>query len=225
MSSFQKLPGHLLSGWAGIEDHLIKYDILKVNDYMNDMDTLLVFAGLFSSVLTAFAVQTYEMLQPDNMTTTNQLLALGFSSQLIDIPQAFQATLNSARSPVPFSPPITARWINGLFYVSLVLSLAAALFGIIAKQWLREYLQWNSPLSSPRENVLVRQIRFEAFNTWNVVSTISAIPALLELSVILFLVGIVILLWTLDNIVASCVTFIVIVFLGVVSAFTILPIL
>lgn len=45
MSSFQKLPGHLLSGWAGIEDHLIKHDILKVNDYMNDIDTFLVFVS------------------------------------------------------------------------------------------------------------------------------------------------------------------------------------
>ena len=176
-------------------------------------------------MLTAFAVQTYEMLQPDSIAITNQLLAFGFSSQLAEIPQAFQATLASARSPVPSSPPLASRWINGLLYVSLVLSLAAALFGIIAKQWLREYLQWNSPLSSPRENVLVRQIRFEAFNTWNVASTISAIPALLELAVILFLVGIVILLWTLDDIVALCVTIIVVIFLGIVSAFTILPIL
>ena len=222
----------------------MKHDVRKISDYTNDIDTLLVFvssgpslvangcilnlhgqAGLFSAVLTAFVIETYGLLQPDNLVITNQLLAYGLQSQLQNAPSTLNAYFNALASTQPFSPPTSARWINGLFFVSLVLSLAAAFFGIIAKQWLREYLQWNSPLSSPRENVLVRQIRFEAFNTWNVASTISTIPALLELAVILFLAGIVVLLWTLDSIVAIVVTVGIVLFLCVASAFTILPVL
>lgn len=182
-------------------------------------------------MLTAFVVQTYELLQPpgQNMVTTNQLLLYGLSPQLeaarLSFPASINATFNALLSPMSFIPPLSARWINGLFFVSLVLSLAAALFGILAKQWLREYLQWNSPLSSPRENVVIRQIRSEALSTWNIASTISTIPALLELAVIMFLVGIVILLWTLDNVLATIVTCFVVILLGIASAFTILPIL
>ena len=132
----------------------------------------------------------------------------------------------STESQIPaFTPSPTARWINVLFFLSLVFSLAAALFGILAKQWLREFMQWNSPLVTPRENVLVRQIRYEAWETWNVAATISSIPALLEVAMLLFLAGIVILLWTLDSIVAIVITVASALFLGTVSAFTILPIL
>ncbi|EKM58672.1 uncharacterized protein PHACADRAFT_58238, partial [Phanerochaete carnosa HHB-10118-sp] len=61
--------------WAGIEDHLFTNDGGKTKGYTEDIDTLLVFAGLFSAILTAFVVQTYQMLQPDTQDTTNQLLA------------------------------------------------------------------------------------------------------------------------------------------------------
>ncbi|EKM61824.1 uncharacterized protein PHACADRAFT_84717, partial [Phanerochaete carnosa HHB-10118-sp] len=133
--------------------------------------------------------------------------------------------MNSFLDSPPFIPSASARWINSLFFISLVLSLAAALLGILAKQWIREYMQWNSPLAAPRENVLVRQMRFEAWEAWNVAATISAVPALLEVAMILFLVGMIILLWTLDDVVAICVTAATAAFLLVVSAFTILPVL
>lgn len=184
-------------------------------------------AGLFSAVLTAFVVETYTLLQPDNMAGTNQLLAHGFSSQLSPsaISPTFNATLSSVLTPLPFTPSLSARWINSLFFVSLVLSLAAAFFGILAKQWLREYMQWNSPLAAPRQNVLIRQARFEAWEAWNMAATISAVPAFLELAMILYLIGITILVWTLDDVVAVVVTVFVAAFLGAASAFTILPLL
>ncbi|KIP06867.1 hypothetical protein PHLGIDRAFT_90407, partial [Phlebiopsis gigantea 11061_1 CR5-6] len=120
---------------------MVKHDSDMVKDYADDIDTLLVFAGLFSAVVTAFVVETYVLLQPDPMNTTNQLLAYGLSSQLS--PSIFSSALNSTISSIlssrPFIVPISARWINSLFFVSLVLSLSAAFFGILAKQWLREY--------------------------------------------------------------------------------------
>lgn len=189
-------------------------------------------AGLFSAILTAFLVQTYPMLQVDNSSTTNRLLALGVTSQLryfgtminADF-QAMNTTLTSLLNPAPFVPSSSARWINCFFFLSLLFSLAAALFGIFAKQWLREFMEWNAALGTPRENVLVRQIRFEDWESWNVAATISAIPALLEFAMTLFLVGIVTLLWTLDSTVAIVVTVAVAHFLAAVAAFTILPII
>ncbi|EKM52042.1 uncharacterized protein PHACADRAFT_102800, partial [Phanerochaete carnosa HHB-10118-sp] len=199
----QKSPGETLSGWAGIEDHLMTNDIGEMEDYADDIDTLLVFAGLFSAILTAFLVQTYPMLQVDNTDTTNQLLAIGVATQLRTAGTIITDTLNQTLATfsdalsAPFLPSAAVRWINVLFFLSLIFSLAAALFSILAKQWIREYLKWNSPLALPRENVLVRQLRIEAWEDWQVSAVLSSIPILLEFAMILFLAGVVILLWTL----------------------------
>lgn len=39
-----------LTGWAGIERHMAKYDTAMVQDYADDIDTLLVFVGPFPSL-------------------------------------------------------------------------------------------------------------------------------------------------------------------------------
>ena len=94
----------------------------------------------------------------------------------------------------------------------------------MAKQWIREYLKWQAPLATPRENVLVRQIRYEAWKSWNVKAVMWFIPFLLEVAMVFFLGGTVILLWTLDSLVATALTILAAIFLALVSAFTILPI-
>ncbi|GJE97511.1 hypothetical protein PsYK624_137320 [Phanerochaete sordida] len=222
-------PPEKVSGWAGIEGHLFKHDTEEMEYYGKDIDTLLVFAGLFSAFLTAFVVQTYPMLTDDDSSTTNQLLALSVSMQLrttgASVPSTVNSTLTSLIDAQPFSPPTSSRAINILFFLSLVLSLSAALFGILAKQWLREYLRWNSPLALPRENVLVRQDRIEAWESWNVAATMASIPALLELAMVLFLCGVVVLLWTLDDVVAIIITIFAALFLVAAAMFTLLPII
>ena len=187
-------------------------------------------AGLFSAILTAFLVQTYPMLQADGTDTTNQLIALSVSTQLRTAGTIVSDTLNKTLTTLTdavstsFSPSTATRWINTLFFLSLVFSLAAALFSILAKQWIREYIKWNSPLALPRENVLVRQIRIEAWDDWQVSTVLSSIPILLGLGMVLFLAGVVILLWTLDDIVAKVITIFVSLFVGVFAAFTVMPI-
>ncbi|GJE94772.1 hypothetical protein PsYK624_109440 [Phanerochaete sordida] len=219
--------GAALHGWKGIEEHLMNNDEGRMKGYSEDIDNLLFFAGLFSAILTAFAQQSYQLLQPDSMETTNQLLAYALAERASSSsahPRILARITNILATENTFIPSTSARWINALFFISLVLGLAAALLGILAKQWLREYMHWNSPLALPRENILVREMRYEAWQLWNVEATISAIPALLEVAMILFLVGIIILLWTLDDVVAIAVTVVIAAFLLVVAVFTVLPV-
>lgn len=178
-------------------------------------------------MLTAFVVETFPMLQEDSMTVTNQLLAAGLAPQTratITSP-SLNNTIVRLLANDPFEATTSARWINTLFFLSLVFSLAAAFLGILAKQWLREYMQWNSPLRPPRDNILIRQIRFEAWKTWNVGATITSIPTLLMIAMLLFIVGAVILLWTVDNVVAIIVTLGASVFIGVAGSLIVLPII
>lgn len=43
-----------LSGWPAIEDYLQKHDAGMVKDYSDDIDTLLVFVSLVSTVYAAY---------------------------------------------------------------------------------------------------------------------------------------------------------------------------
>ncbi len=178
---------------------------------------------MFSAVLTAFVVQSYPSLQPDNSQLAVDLLTR-ISSQL----EASPLSMNYTASPTvslsnTFRVSASMRWINALWFLSLIFSLASALFGIFVKQWIREYLQWNQPAAPPRENVLVRQLRSEAWDDWNVPVGIAAIPALLQLGVVLFVLGLIVLLWTLDPIVATIATTAAALLLIIAFTVTILP--
>ena len=152
-------------------------------------------------MLTGFIIEFYKLLQQDNSDVTVSLLSK-ISAQLD----------NSSASSIPdpskasFSPTSISTWINLLWFLSLFMSLAAALFAMVAKQWLREYLTWTSLSADPSEVVVLRQLRAQAWETWQVPFIIGAIPAFLELAVILFLCGMVVLLWTLDPVIAIVLT-------------------
>ncbi len=180
-------------------------------------------AGLFSAVVTAFIIESYKWLEQDNSQINTQLLAQ-ISSQLAGAPPNHTLISSAHSSSSSFHASISSIWINVLWGVSLLFSLTAALLGIIIKQWLREYLLWDSVLSHSREAVLLRHIRFDAWERWKVPEIISAIPAMLEFALVLFLCGAVILLWTLNLAVAVIVTIFGSVFFVLACAVNILPI-
>jgi hypothetical protein len=112
--------------------------------------------------------------------------------------------LQSLISPPPFQPSTVAVRVNTLWFLSLSLGLLAALAGLLVKQWLRAY---NAPArASVRARVRVRQARHAALMRWRVPVIVSLLPFILQAAVGLFLVGLVILLWSLDNIVAGAVS-------------------
>ncbi|THH00001.1 hypothetical protein EW026_g2452 [Hermanssonia centrifuga] len=213
------------TGWARIEDYMGKYDEGEMKVLNDDIDALLIFAGLFSAVLTAFVVPSYLLLQPDNSQLSVQILDR-ISAQLARfeiVPPFINSTASDSSVSPAFQVSTSARWMNCLWFLSLILSLSSALFGILAKQWIREYLQWRKDAAPPRENVLLRQLRIEAWEDWEVSAGISTIPALLELAVVLFLVGLVVLVWTLDTVVAIVITTAVSVVIMVLCTVTVLP--
>ena len=176
-------------------------------------------AGLFSGVVTTFVIEFYKLLQQDSSQVTNALLAR-ISAQLDN---SSTEALGPDSSTAAFDPGRASRWINGLWFMALLLSLAAAFFAMVAKQWLREYLQWTSLSADPSEVVVLRQLRADAWEKWQVPALIGAIPALLELSLVLFLCGMVILLWTLDSLVAIVLTTFAGIFLTLAFSVTVLP--
>lgn len=78
--------------------------------------------------------------------------------------------------------------------MSLVLSLMAASIAILVKQWLHEYTDLTS--SQVEEHVHIRQYRFGGYRRWRVSTIMKLLPLLLQISLLLFFIGLAVLLWT-----------------------------
>ncbi|PSR75165.1 hypothetical protein PHLCEN_2v9281 [Hermanssonia centrifuga] len=202
-------------GWTTVEDYINRHDNLMLKDYDEDINALLIIAGLFSAVLTAFIVESFQWLQEDYTQTSSELLALIYA-------QSTSSSIATHPSlPSIFEPSVADVWINILWFLSLVLSLAAALFGTIVKQWLREYHMWES--ESSQNAVWLRQVRFKAFMEWKVPIIVATLPGLLEIAFVLFVIGLIILLWTLHVTVAVVVSIAASGFLLIAFTVTIMP--
>ncbi|KAL1761376.1 hypothetical protein FB107DRAFT_201527, partial [Schizophyllum commune] len=168
-----------------------KHDIAMCQHDREEIDTLLVFAGLFSAVQTAFIMESYKwMLQgPDDASADylRQILAVVSNTDVSSV------TTIAKIEPLP---SIVEARINGCFFSSLALSLTSALVGIMSKQWLREYLRDTG--HSYGTNLSVRQVRYEGLTHWKVGAVVSAVPLLLQTALFLFFIAIVDLMWHLN---------------------------
>ncbi|KAI0342131.1 hypothetical protein BDW22DRAFT_1331537, partial [Trametopsis cervina] len=190
----QKNPVHVLSrdtpvGWAVIQQVVDEYDREQIEAVKNDIDTLLVFIGLFSAVLSAFVDIAVALLQEDipaaTLTTLRQMSAQNANYTV-------QGDFIHSTSPAPlsftqFEPTANAIRINNLWNASLVISLATASFGILVKQWLREYTKFVT--SFPQGRLRIRKFRRSGLETWKVLTIAACLPLLLQLALGLFFLG------------------------------------
>lgn len=184
-------------------------------------------AGLFSAVLTAFNVQSYQLLQPEPTDPTLAVLRQ-ISAQLSSF-SVNPAFVNSTQHPLtdndinpPFHAPSSAVWINALWFSSLICSLASASIALLVKQWLHELSIGVSGTS--RESARIRQYRLNSLKRWRVGSIVIIIPILLQLALFLFLVGLVMLLWTLHGTVAAVASSLVGTLFVFIAVTTLLPV-
>ncbi|KAI0707193.1 hypothetical protein C8Q76DRAFT_628841, partial [Earliella scabrosa] len=203
-------------------------ELMKDNDeamvwaWKEEVDTLLVFAGLFSAVVTAFNIEAYKLLQEDDSQLSVQLLQQ-ISQQLALGANATTGagTLPSNSNRPAYQPTPSSIRINALWFSSLVCALFSALIGITIKQWVREYMTIISP--SSRHSVRLRQYRYDGLIAWHVPEIMALLPILLEISLILFLVGLIDFLLLLQSTVAAIVTSLITVALLCYVAATVAP--
>ncbi|KAE9400051.1 hypothetical protein BT96DRAFT_660548 [Gymnopus androsaceus JB14] len=176
--------------WHVYNDEIEIFDTDMINDAGGSLDILLIFAGLFSSVLTTFVAQTSSALSPDSAAMSNSILL-----ELVALQRA-QANGTSLSSVPPADLSFVASrgdiWLNVLWFTSLVLSLSTALFAVLAKQWLSQYSSFVA--GSPRERACIRHFRLTNFEEWRVQVIIGLLPTTLHLALFLFMVGLVIFL-------------------------------
>ncbi|KAI0716821.1 hypothetical protein C8Q76DRAFT_418791 [Earliella scabrosa] len=192
--------------WSNTAQVMSKYYDELIVRWKEEIDTLLVYAGLFSAALTAFNVQSYQLLQPSSTDATLATLR-EISAQLrsFSVTPRFVNATHSAQSlpgvdPV-FTAPLFAVWLNTLWFSGLVCSLGSASIALIVKQWLREASSGITGTS--RDGGRLRQLRLNALLKWRVVAIISTLPILLQIALGLFLAGVIILLWQVHTVVAA----------------------
>ncbi|KAK0239878.1 hypothetical protein EDD85DRAFT_788089 [Armillaria nabsnona] len=173
-----------------------------VEESRDGVDVLLVFAGLFSAVVTTFVAQTSQSLQVDFTEMSANLLF-----EMINIQRAIAsgASLDTV-APSPLNPNITfiasttSVWVNGLWFTSLALSLTIALVLVLVKQWLHHYMAL--PSGTPRERSLLQQFRYAGLQNWHVLVIIGILPVLMHTALAIFFVGLVIFLGPLQDTIA-----------------------
>ena len=158
-------------------------------------------AGLFSGVVTAFTIESYKWLQEDPADKSNKLL-IEISAKLSNIQPAPGANTTAGSSALTstFQPDLWTIRVNSLWFISLILALAVAVMGILGLQWIREF-QGTIGLP-PRDAFILRCIRWNGFRAWHVLEIISILPLILQISLVLFLLGVVDFLWHQNSMVA-----------------------
>ncbi|KAJ7612915.1 hypothetical protein DFH06DRAFT_1015049, partial [Mycena polygramma] len=194
-------PGHPAerAEWVECAKATRTFDKDMVSSLRGDMDTLLVFASLFSAVVTAFVIQSYPGLSGASSADTSAALLRQLLLQAQGHSTVIDATASASSEATPSSV-----WINALWFSSLVLSLNTVLGAILAKQWLSEYelVACSTTAASPREQVALRQLTFESLGGWKIPTIIGYLPVQLICALFLFFAGLVYLVWTLNVTVA-----------------------
>ncbi|KAH9474543.1 hypothetical protein JR316_0013005 [Psilocybe cubensis] len=172
--------------WSLLLEPLLKNEKLRCDAWKDEVQNLLIFAGLFSAVVTTFLVESYKDLQPDPNDTVITLLA--HIAARLDNDTVITKT--SLSSNDPFVPAASTVRVNVFWFISLVLSLTTVLVGIISLQWLREYQSYSN-LSNPREMYAIFHMRKDGLDRWRVDRVFTAMPLLLQSALVLFLGGLI----------------------------------
>ncbi|KDR74982.1 hypothetical protein GALMADRAFT_140546 [Galerina marginata CBS 339.88] len=173
--------------WNVYNEESSKIDAATTEASNRGIDVLLVFTGLFSAVLTTFIIQSYQLMIPNPLDTTNNLLTQYLSAQNISNEIGTSSLADAAPSLNQL------RWVNGLWFAALSCSLSAALFSMLAKQWLQAAPNVSG---SPRHRARQRQRRYLQMRNWHVMTVINALPLLLHATLLLFFAGLIVLLWS-----------------------------
>ncbi|KZV92923.1 hypothetical protein EXIGLDRAFT_768541 [Exidia glandulosa HHB12029] len=182
--------------WKVYRGEAIDHDDALLKTWNETVNILLTFAGLFSAAVTSFVATSTDDLKPDpNAYVANLLFAMGNAnggaSPFAHLP---------APPPLEAAPTSLARIVNGFWYTSLFLSLAAALLCILVKQWLDEYTaRTRGSAKHPRQWAQRRSFYFQGLTDWHVAAIISFLPLFLHLALFLFLAGLTVFLWDLDS--------------------------
>ena len=114
---------------------------------------------------------------------------------LIHISQQLNDSTTPAYAPIEFavSPSIAA--INVLFFLSLALVLIDAFLAMLVKSWLQEFERgWRKHIT-PNLRAQEREQRLQGLERWKLAQLVALLPILIQISLLIFCIGLLVLLF------------------------------
>ncbi|KAF7337614.1 hypothetical protein MSAN_02234700 [Mycena sanguinolenta] len=171
-----------------------KRNKVLIECWRSDMNSILIFAGLFSGVLTTFIIQSYQSLSPVDTPEPNQALVLALQllvSQANLANDTLPSSLVSPNSLPPFAPPTSAFICNILWFLSLGFSLSSALSATLVDQWARNYILATESRPALHKRARISAYLHRGIRRFQMNAVVELIPTLLHISLLLFFAGLV----------------------------------
>ncbi|KAJ7492207.1 hypothetical protein FB451DRAFT_1217389 [Mycena latifolia] len=179
--------------WSVYMNQVEKHNKILVECWKADMNSILIFAGLFSASLTTFIIESYRTLIPaspdPNQATLTLMLQLLAQSNSLNHTIPFP--LLSPSNPQPSVPPTSALICNVLFFLSLGFSLCCALSATLVDQWARNYILATESRPSLHKRARITAYLYRGLQRFQMNTVVEAIPTLLHISLLLFFAGLV----------------------------------
>ncbi|KAG8922817.1 hypothetical protein FRC00_006987, partial [Tulasnella sp. 408] len=156
------------------------------------LDGILIFAGLFAGVNSAFLAFTLPQMSADPAEDTNALL--------FQIMRGANATITSPADlpSASFSPPTGALPINILFSMSLTLALLASFLAVLGQQWLVYYRKRSGGGAERQRWEQLR--RYLGAKRWRLELILDdVLPSVLQLGLVIFCIAFILYLGTLSR--------------------------
>ncbi|KAG8960965.1 hypothetical protein FRC00_013740 [Tulasnella sp. 408] len=165
-----------------------------VKTLKSQVDSILIFAGLFAGVNSAFLALTLPELRADPADDTNALL--------LQLVTGGNSTIRSADDlpSATFTPSPGIIPVNILFTLSLWLAIIASFFSVLGRQWLIRYRKRSD---GGTENQRLEQLRrYLGVRQWHLEWVLDdLLPASLQLALLIFSIALVIYVQTLSKMV------------------------
>ncbi|KAG9010721.1 hypothetical protein FRB94_009997 [Tulasnella sp. JGI-2019a] len=180
--------------WAKYDAFADKFGKDMTGRLNTNLDVLLIFAGLFSAVNTAFIVVALAALSANPVDKTNHPLRLLLMN-------ANNHTITENDLIPPFVPGRAAIRQNCIFIASLCCSLFAAAGAVLGEQWLQSY-ERTGKFGPVDQQAIRRTEKFIGAENWGLRPVVETLATLLLVSLALFFIALVDYLWDINKTVA-----------------------
>ncbi|KAK0226812.1 hypothetical protein EDD85DRAFT_976055, partial [Armillaria nabsnona] len=181
--------GPTSSVWRAYSDEGWNYDTDMLQGQRGQVNILLVFAGLFSAVVSNFITTSSSDLQPNYQQMSAVLLfdQINIQRGLANGISLDDIATSGTDPTAPFTPRATVLIQNGLWSTSLTLSLITAFVAMLVDASYSHYL---SPIpGQPKVRARTRHLRYKGLIKWRLGNSIGILQMLLYFSLITFMLG------------------------------------
>ncbi|KAI9435373.1 hypothetical protein BJY52DRAFT_1390697 [Lactarius psammicola] len=208
--------------WSMYLTEIEKQDKEMVERWKGEADSALMFAGLFSAVVSVSLVESYKWLSPDPGNETVKLLTQ-ISQQLVNISNGIPLESIAAEISQPFKPTSSALVVNIMWFGSIVLCLACSVLATSIQQRARRYLALTQGRGTPSERARLQTSMFNGLKRFQVERTHQSLAMSMHLSILLYCMGLFIYIFPINTTIASFALGYLSIFYLIYAILTVLP--